>query len=779
MRAVAIAMIIDGLVLCGGACGQAPQHLEAACFPLSAVRLLDGELKHEQDAVLGYLRSEDLDALLFNFRRNAGLPAPGKPLGGWEAPDCELRGHYTGHFLSALALMYESTGDETLKERGAQLVAQLGKCQVALGNYGYLSAFPVSFVERLAHGEKVWAPWYTLHKIAAGLLDQHLRCGNAQALQIAVAFAGWVAAFTGPLDEAAMQRMLGTEFGGMPLFLADLYAVTRDPAHLALARRFTHHRVLDPLAEGRDELKGLHANTQIPKLIAAARLFELTGDQWFGNAARFFWETVTQHRCYATGGTSSYEYWRDEPDRLSWQLSSQDAENCCTHNLLKLTKLLWQQRPDSRYADYYERALWNGILGTRCPDDPAAFMYYVPMQSGLFRYYCSRDNGYVCCSGTGIESFSKLGDFVYAHSGDALYVNLFAPSEVDWAEKGVRLRQETKFPDEEKTVLVVAAKAPAKFALRVRRPVWCKEGFALAVNGSRLDANVGNDGYATFAREWRDGDRVEVTLPMAERTEPLGKGANLIAVLYGPILMAKELGDCGPGIGEEAYRRNVEGAAYGQEECNYAGLGRRTRPALRFETGETLRTGPESYVPFYRLRGHRYGIYLVENDQNLISPAEALAMAREFATDKLHDDRVVASITVGDEYQLFDNFQAWHSERGESNGQHWVRSDLWFRYDLDCSPKLANTLRLTFARDEDSKTFELSVDGVRVATEALEIPSGTEPFFTQDFALPPESTRGHSRVAIKIAVPPRAKDSGPPGLRRTPRLFALEMRRGP
>jgi DUF1680 family protein len=770
VRALALAVAL------AAATGQEPARgTAAACAPLTAVRLLDGELKHEQDAVLGYLRSEDLDALLFNFRKNAGLPAPGTPLGGWEAPDCELRGHYTGHFLSALALMYESTGDAVLKERGAQLTAELGKCQQALGG-GYLSAFPKSFLERLARGERVWAPWYTLHKIGAGLLDQHMRCGNAQALQIAVAFAGWVKAFTDPLDEQAMQKMLGTEFGGMPLFLADLYALTRDPAHLALSKRFTHHRVLDPLAAGRDQLAGLHANTQIPKVIACARLFELTQEPWFDRAARFFWETVTQHRCYATGGTSSYEYWRDAPDQLGWQLSSQDAENCCTHNLLKLTKVLWQQRPEARLADYYERALWNGILGTRCPDDPAAFMYYVPMQSGLFRYYCSRENGYVCCSGTGIESFSRLGDFVYARRGDELFVNLFAPSEVEWPDLGVRLRQETKFPDEEKTALVVAAKAPVKFALRVRRPAWCKDGFALAVNGAAVDAKPGDDGYAVITREWRDGDRVEVALPMALRTEPLGREANdgppvrLRAACFGPLVLAARLGtvemtpDMQRGLGEAAYRANVDGPALAVPDA-YAitGLQRRAR-SLEFSSGS-----PQSLqlVPLYRLHGERYAVYL---------PWSQMPFVLSVFGNEGHD--AVTVTTAADEGH---NFQAWHSERGERDGRHWVRSDLWFRYDLDCDPAQPNTLRITFARDEEHKTFELSADGVRIATPALVPPAGTEPFFTQDFPLPLATTKGHSRIAIKLAVPQGAVDAanGQKAVPRgTPRVFGLETRPG-
>jgi uncharacterized protein len=736
--------------LCAQEPSPQPTPARATCFPLSAVTLLPGELLTEQQSMLGYLRTEDLDRLLHNFRLNAGLESAAKPLSGWEAPDCELRGHYTGHFLSALALMHSATGEAALRERGATLVHELHACQQALGG-GYLSAFPKSFLERLARGERVWAPWYTLHKVAAGLLDQYTLCGNEEALQMAIDFAEFVETFTKPLDDMAMQRMLQTEFGGMPAFFADLYAVTKDARHLALARRFTHHKVLDALALGRDELKGLHANTQIPKVIAQARLFELTGDAWAGKVARFFWQTVTEHRCYATGGTSSFEYWRDLPDKLSWQRSSQDAENCCTHNLLKLTKLLWQQAPDSKYGDYYERALWNGILGTKSPHDPAAIMYFVPMQSGSFRYYGEGDNAYVCCSGTGIESFSKLGEFVYAHDDDGVWVNLFTPSEVDWAAKGVKLRQETKFPDEERTILTIATKQPQKFTLHVREPFWCRGAMRIAVNAETSALLPTTDGYAALSREWHDGDRIEVVLPMRTRCEPLGDDPNLLALCYGPVVLAVDLGHGGMtkemqrGEGAEAYRENLEGAGM-EVPCIYLD---RNKPEL-LRSGRSLEFA-NGMVPFYRLRGTRYAIY-------------AITSASYLQIDDFNDgwDSVGAADTA-------HNFQAWQSERGESHGKAWVRSPLWFRYDLSVWPSSSNTLHITFARDEDAKTFELCVDGVVVATPTLQPTAGEEPLFTQEFELPTSATNGRSCVAIMLRVP---KDGKP---RRTPRVFLLEM----
>ena len=732
------------------------------CFPLRDVRLLDGELKVEQESMHGYLLQEDLDALLFNFRKNADLPTPGRPLSGWESPDCELRGHYTGHFLSALALMYASTGDARLLQRGAALVDGLGKCQDKLSG-GYLSAFPSSFMERLAKGERVWAPWYTLHKVGAGLLDQYLLCGSEPALVVAKRFAGWMKAFTDPLDDAAMQRMLGTEFGGMQAFLADLYAISGDGEHLALARRFTHQAVFEPLSRGEDQLKGLHANTQIPKLIAAARLFELTGEAPFGAAARFFFDQVTQHRCYATGGTSSYEYWRDAPDKLDWQLSSQDAENCCTHNLLKLGRELWRLQPDAKYADYYERALWNGILGTKCPDDPAAIMYYVPMQSGLFRFYSGRENGYVCCSGTGIESFSKLGDFVYGRNGEGVYVNLFVPSVVTWEEKGVRIQQETVFPEQQGTRILVDCTQPTRMKLRVRRPAWCGDGFGLRLNGERIEAAVGGDGYAVIDREWRAGDRVDVALPMALRREPLGDNRHVFAVCYGPLVLAERLGTKGmsegmkKGQGDQAYRMVTEGAA--------AELGAAMGLPDRDATAEQLSfiwAPHRRLVPFYRLHGERYAVYFQRG--NMPGPGTRLRDPDE------DTPLFTGAVLVGEpQTERRGSFQAWHSERGESHGRKWVRSDLQFRYDLDLVSGQDNVLEVRFARDEDSKRFELLVDGVVVATPEVKPPVGDEPLFVQEIPLPRAATDGKRRVAVAF----RALKDAP---RRTPRVFGLAMK---
>jgi DUF1680 family protein len=352
----------------------------ARSFSLKKVRLLDGPFKDAMERNRQYLYELDTDRLLHNFRVNARLPSSDEPLGGWEEPDCELRGHFVGHFLTACALMYSAADDEVLKRKAEYIVSELGKCQKALGENGYLSAYPEEFIDRVIEGKRVWAPWYTLHKIFAGLLDMYIHCGNKESLEIVEKMTAWAKMRTDRLNDEQMQRMLNVEFGGMNDILANLYAVTGNPDHMVLAHRFDHEVFFEPLSAHRDELRGLHVNTQIPKVIGAAREYELTGKRHYSEIASYFWDEVVNARSYCTGGTSNYEGWGSDPYQLAGQLSNASHETCCTYNMLKLTRHLFSWNPDPAYADYYERALFNGILPTLDPET-AMTMYYVPMES--------------------------------------------------------------------------------------------------------------------------------------------------------------------------------------------------------------------------------------------------------------------------------------------------------------------------------------------------------------------------------------------------------------
>jgi len=510
-------------------------------FPTSQVRLRKGLFLDGMDANRRYLMSLPRDRLLHTFRLNAGLPSSATPLGGWEKPDCELRGHFAGgHYLSACALMYASAGDDELKARGTGMVEQLARCQQALGE-GYLSAFPREFFDRLRSGKPVWAPFYTLHKILAGLLDMYVHCGNEQALGVAEGLANWIGRWVEPLSDEQMQQVMKTEFGGTMESLYNLYALTGNSHYLEVGDRFYHKKVFDPLAAHRDELKGLHANTNIPKMIAAARRYELSGDPRFHEIASFFWQEITGARAYCTGGTSNEEHWRTDPGELAGELGKTTEECCCGYNMLKLTRHIFGWTADPRAMDYYERTLFNSRLGTQDADGLKS--YYLPLGgSGYWKSFHSPLDSFWCCTGTGVEEYAKLGDTIYFHDEHGLFVNLFIASELNWPEKGVRWVQETNFPEDGKTRLVVHTAKPVEMDLNVRIPYWVTRGGKISLNGEALPEFASPSSYLTLARTWKDGDLVEVSLPMGLHVEALAGDPTLQAVMYGPLVLAGRLG---------------------------------------------------------------------------------------------------------------------------------------------------------------------------------------------------------------------------------------------
>jgi hypothetical protein len=505
-------------------------------FPLKQVRLGEGPCQVAMQADQRYLHSLPTDRLLHTFRINAGLASSAQPLGGWEAPDCELRGHYAGgHYLSACALMYATTGDEDLKKNANIVVAELAKCQNALKG-GYLSAFPIEFFDRLRNRERVWAPFYTIHKIMAGNLDMYVHCGNEQALDVTEKMAGWVSGYTRPLSYDHMQRILGTEFGGMGEVLSNLYAVTGKARYLDAAQSFDKKVFFDPLAEHRDELKGLHVNTHIPQVIAAARYYELTGDRRYRDIAEYFWDEVVSERSYCTGGTSNGESWNTDPGKLSTELSTNTTECCCAYNMMKLTRHLFGWAPDARLMDYYERTLFNHRLGTINPED-GTMMYYLPLAPGYWKTFGKPFDALWCCTGTGSEEYGKLTDTIYFHNDDLLYVNLYIDSQLEWPEKGLRVKQDTRFPEEQGTTITVSAKSPVQLAINLRIPYWVRGG-SVKINGTTVPAFASPSSYLTLNRVWKTGDKIELKLPMGLHIDSMPDDETVQAAMYGPLVLA-------------------------------------------------------------------------------------------------------------------------------------------------------------------------------------------------------------------------------------------------
>jgi DUF1680 family protein len=582
-------------------------------FSLSQVRLLEGPFKRQMEIANQWVLGLPNDRLLHTFRLNAGLPSTAEPVGGWEKPDCELRGHLVGgHSLSACALAYAATGDDVYKQKGDELVAELAKCQDKLGN-GYLSAFPEEFFDRLREGKRVWAPFYTYHKILAGHLDMHVYCGNHLALETAQKMADWTGHWCEALSDAHMQRVLKVEHGGMLESLYNLYALTGKRAYSQIGDHFIHREFFDPLADHRDELKGLHANTNIPKVIGAARRYELTGDIPDRNLAQFFWDEVTSERCYATGGTSNEEHWRTDPGKLSKELGEHAEECCCGYNMLKLTRHIFGWTADPRAMDYYERTLWNSRLGTQ--DAQGRKSYFLPLGADLWKYYNSQWDSFWCCTGTGMEEFAKFGDSIYFHDDDGIYVNLLIGSEVRWPEKGLRLRQETDFPEKETTSLTVRVQRPVELALNIRVPYWATKGGSVSLNGEPLSVFASPSSYLTLKRVWKDGDRVEVSLPMTLHVDATPDDATVQALMYGPLVLAGKLGN--QGLTEEmTYLRDdpwLKAKPSPLPEINSPSSAPLAWVEPAHDSSYTFRTVGQSasttLVPFYKLSGERYTVY--------------------------------------------------------------------------------------------------------------------------------------------------------------------------
>jgi uncharacterized protein len=540
--------------------GYAPDGTagRTAAYRLSAVRLLESSFRDNQRRNLNYLLFLDPDRMLHTFRLNYGRPSLARPCGGWESPDSQVRGHTTGHLLSGLALSYANTGNTAARAAGEYLVGQLAELQAIapLAGYssGYLSAFPEYFFDWLEEGRYVWSPYYMIHKYLAGMIDQYQLAGVDQALDVATRLADWVDRRTSRLSYAHMQRVLEIEFGGLPEALANLYSITGQERYLATAQRFYHARFLDPLAAGIDDLDGEQCNVNTPKVIACLRMWEETGSPKYRDIAYNFWRIASQHHSYVIGGQGNHEHW-GPPDIVAGALSNYTCEGCVTYNMLKLTRLLHFHDLDRvDLLDYYERGLFNQMLGSQDPDSPHGFVcYYTGLSAGAFKQqplnyfphgdpdvYSTDYDDFTCDNATGLETQAKFADTIYTRDARGVYVNLFVPSEVHCADQNITLRQTTAFPDDP-VVRIAVAKGSATMVLRVRVPSWTAGAPAVLLNGAQLrDAVVpaGAGGWVVVGRRWQPGDRLEVRLPMRLAFSPAPDQSSVQAATYGPVVLS-------------------------------------------------------------------------------------------------------------------------------------------------------------------------------------------------------------------------------------------------
>ena len=758
--------------------------------PLNKVRLTGGPLQRAQQADIKYLLELEPDRMLAFYRTRAGLPTKATPYGGWDGPGRNLTGHIAGHYLSAVSLMYAATGDARFKDRADYLVRELAAVQAKQGD-GYLVALEGAreAFAALSRGEirsaafdlnGLWSPWYTLHKTFAGLRDAHRYVGNRSALEVETRFAEWAARVLAPLNDAQVAKMLNTEHGGMNEVLADLYVDTGDARWLALSRRFEHHAFTDALARHQDNLAGKHVNCQIPKLIGSAARYEYTGDAGDLVTASFFWDRVAQHHSYATGGQGLDEYF-GFPDQLSRRVDGRAAESCCVYNMLKLSRRLFSFRPDAFLADYHERMLFNHALASFDPDG-VRMSYMVPVGHAEQQEYQRMLEDFTCCMGTGMENHALHGDGIYFESHDTVWVNLFAPSTAE-LQNGMRLTTATDFPDGERATITLSGRAARPFTLAIRRPGWAGDGFTISVNGEamavppiaslRAGAAGGRDvgldtgtlppsSYVSIERAWGAGDVVSVRIAKSLRLEPTPDDPTVAAIMWGPLVLAGDLGPRRNRVDEERALGVVAPVLVTERPVDEwvvpaggsAGDFRVTGVARRLASPND----PPSdlpLAPFYRTHRRVYSVYF-----DVLTPPEftrrLATREAELARAQRLERATVAFVRPGlpaDE-QTF-NYQSDPATRPVvRTREHTGRGgNGWFSFRLPVEAVGEQALVVTYRNDLGLPVlanFEIQVDGAPLARYAPD--RSATGFWDATYPLPAPVLAGKHEITVRFVA---------------------------
>lgn len=734
-------------------------------FPLSAVRLTGGPLKHAQDLNAEYLLKLEPDRMLAYYRKRAGLRSKAEPYAGWDGDGRNLTGHLAGHYLSAVSLMYAATGDARFKERADYIVSELKIIQDKNGD-GYLSGLAdgrQKFNE-VATGDiqsapfdlnGMWSPWYVLHKTFAGLRDAYRYTGNRTALQVETKFAAWAETILNKLDETQTQKMLNTEFGGMNEVLVDLYIDTGDKQWLSLSHHFDHHAVVDPLARREDRLEGLHANTQVPKMLGVLVRYIATGNKDDGTAAEFFWDTVEHNHSYATGGHGRDEHF-GPPDQLSERIDGRTDESCNVYNMLKMTRKLFAIHPDVKFAEFEERALFNHVLASIDPDDGRT-CYMVPVGRNVRHEYQDMYRAFTCCVCTGMESHGLHGSGIYYESGSRLWVNLFAPSTLDWASQRVKVVMETDFPEGESATLRVTSQGTRKLTLVVRRPSWVGDGFGVTVNGQKVDATP-TGSYVEVTRTWKSGDVLLVSLPKTLREQPTPDNKRRVALMWGPLVLAGDLGPERRGVSADQVPVFI--AADRQVSEWLRPVNNKANEFHSESVGRDLSNTEQdvSFVPFYRLHRRQYALYwdLYSADDWKRRLDE---LAAQQATVKRLEANTITFIQPGDtEKEKAFNQQGVETRTDSLRGRSARRGKNWFSYGIPIGTVPPASVWVSYFNEERGKrTFEISLDSQRIGEQTLQqIPYGgpAGDFFDVEYKIPGELLTGKQKLTLKF----QAKD---------------------
>ncbi|MDR0766700.1 MAG: glycoside hydrolase family 127 protein [Odoribacteraceae bacterium] len=721
-------------------------------FTLHDVRLLDSPFKTAEEMNAAWLLELEPDRLLSSFRRNAGLPPKAPPYGSWESSG--LDGHTAGHVLTAAAQHYAATGDERFRKLLEYMVHELDTCQVAFVN-GFIGGLPGGdrVFKQLHKGiirssgfdlNGLWSPWYNIHKTVAGLLDVYLLTGNEKAKDVLVNLADYLAGSISTLSNEQMQLMMNCEFGGMNDAFAGIHAITGDNKYLEAANAFYHERLMNPLAEGRDILPGLHANTQIPKIIGSARLHELTGDERHARVARFFWERVVHHHSYANGGNSSAEYLA-EPDKLNDRLTNSTCETCNTYNMLKLTRHLHEWSGDPAYADYHERALYNHILASR---HPATGMtsYFVPLAMGGHKTFSDKFNTFTCCMGTGFENHSKYGASIYARApaNDALFVNLYIPSTLSWRDRAMTFRLETAYPDSDRVTLRVTAGARQSFTLNLRYPAWATS-MTVKVNGVTRKINATPGSYVALQGNWKRGDRVDIHIPMPLHEQAMPDNADRRAIFHGPTLLAGDLGE------QPVEPVNGVPVLVSEDKSIVPRLVAVNDHPQTFRSSGLGHPADVTLVPFYKVSDQYYTVYwdvFTPGGWQAQQQARAAELARVAALDRVTVDHV----TFGEMQPERDHYlDSRESRVGDFRGKkfRYAYPNGYIAFDMKVLPAAPVKLMMTFwGGDAGRDTFEILVDGQQLQ---LFSPAGDPGNFIENtIDIPATFTAGKEKIRVTL-----------------------------